>query len=91
MRSNPFSPVSYPLIKKLLVEKLGFDLAEEPNRYYVFRHKETDTLIVLPILPRQNLLALMNYRTIQSVLENKGIMGKEEFQNLVRAELKQTA
>jgi hypothetical protein len=88
--SKQFSQVLYPLIKKVLVEKLGFDLAEEPSRYYVFRHKDTDTLIVLPILPQQNLLALMNYRTIQSVLEKQGIMGQEEFQKLVTAELNQT-
>lgn len=85
--SKQFSQVPYPLIKKVLVEKLGFDLAEEPNRYYVFRHKDTDTLIVLPILPHQNLLAWMNYRNIQSVLEKQGIMGQEEFQTLVTAEL----
>jgi hypothetical protein len=78
-----FSQFSYQLIKRVLVEKLGFEMVEVPGKYYLFTHQETDTLLVLPILPNQQNLALMNYRTIYSLLDKRGIISTQAFKALL--------
>jgi predicted RNA binding protein YcfA (HicA-like mRNA interferase family) len=86
--SEQFSQFSYRLIKRVLVEKLGFQMKEVPGSHYVFTHPESDTLFPLPILPHQKNVALMNYRTIYNTLDKRGIMSKEAFQTLLKNELK---
>jgi len=86
--SEQFSQFSIQLIKRVLVDKLGFKMVEVPGSHYVFTHPESDTLFPLPILPHKKNVALMNYRTIYNILDKRGIMKKEAFQALLREESK---
>ncbi|OQY44185.1 MAG: hypothetical protein DRR08_22355 [Candidatus Parabeggiatoa sp. nov. 2] len=86
--SKQFSQFSYPLIKRVLVEKLGFKMVEVPGSHYVFTHQDSNTLFPLPILPHQKNIALMNYRTIYNILDKRGIISKNAFQALLTEELK---
>jgi predicted RNA binding protein YcfA (HicA-like mRNA interferase family) len=87
--SERFSQISYQLIKRVLIEKLGFEMLEVDGRYYIFTHPETDTIFTLPILPHRKNLALMNYRTIYNILDKRGIMSQEAFKALLKTLQKQ--
>jgi hypothetical protein len=85
--SDRFSEVPYKLVKKILVEKLGFEVVEVPNRYYLFTHRASDTLFPLPILPNHQYLAMMNYRTLYHILDKRGIISEKAFQTLINNEI----
>jgi hypothetical protein len=84
--SELFSEISYPLICRVLVKQLGFEM-QKVSGSYIFSHPETNTLLALPILPHQKNLTLTHYRMIHEVLDKSGVMAGKVFKALLDKEL----
>jgi len=64
------------------LHQLGFEETWVNGSYVKFSNPASDALIVLSSYPRDGTVKIAHIRMIEKVLEEKGIIGREDFENL---------
>ena len=64
------------------LHQLGFEETWVNGSYVKFSNPQADTLIVLSSYPQNRTVQIAHIRMIEKVLEEKGIIDREDFENL---------
>ena len=64
------------------LHQLGFEEAWVNGSYVKFSKPEANALIVLSSYPREETVQIAHIRMIEKVLDEKGIISREDFENL---------
>jgi hypothetical protein len=75
---------TFAALKKVLLG-LGFEEKESPGPGVVFRHAGSDALVILHPYKANEVVDLAEIVGIRRLLDEKGVIPREEFDELLRA------